>query len=204
MTVVETLEEAHRAQEQMEDLARLAHNVKLIVTQFEEAFLELQDYPEDLSESLCQLTAAADAVAAIAADWVQVSNTNFDPSAPHQRSSPMKRVLQWKGQEHGLHGYWSAYASRRVGGRYHVSKCGGSKNWTGFYEEISYRVEHEPVAHGNRRDLYVQSPLGYSTHAHTLPEAMALAQSDNDRVLAELAKRTACEGRPLLDVKEGA
>jgi hypothetical protein len=71
MTVVETLEEARRAQEQMEDFARLAHHVKLIVTQFVEASLKLQDYPEDLFESLCLLIAAADAVAAIAADWAQ-------------------------------------------------------------------------------------------------------------------------------------
>jgi hypothetical protein len=78
---VETLEEARRAQEQMEDLARLARDVKIIVTQFGDAFHKLQDYPEDLFESLCQLTDAADAVAAIA----QVSNANFDPSAPRQQ-----------------------------------------------------------------------------------------------------------------------
>jgi hypothetical protein len=104
----------------------------------------------------------------------------------------MKRVLHWKGQEQGLHGYWRARASRAVGGEYLISKCGGRKNWTGFYEEISYRVEHRKTAHdGSPRDLYVRLPTGYSTHAHTLPEAEALAQFDNDRVLAELAERTA-------------
>jgi hypothetical protein len=76
---IETLKEAHRAQEQMEDFARLAHSVKLTVEQFENAFRELQDYPENLFESLCQLTAAAGAVAAIAVNWVQVSNASFDP-----------------------------------------------------------------------------------------------------------------------------
>jgi hypothetical protein len=76
---IETLEEARRAQEQMEDFAHLAHSVKLTVEQFENAFRELRDYPEALLESLCQLTDAAGAVAAIAADWAQVSNANFDP-----------------------------------------------------------------------------------------------------------------------------
>jgi hypothetical protein len=82
---IETLEEAARAQAEMEDLARLARDVKIIVTQFEDAFHKLQDYPEDLFDGLCQLTDAADAVAAITTDWAQVSNADFDPSTPRQQ-----------------------------------------------------------------------------------------------------------------------
>jgi hypothetical protein len=78
----ETLEEAVCAQEQMEDLARLAHDVKTIVLRFEDAFHMLQDYPADLFGSLCQLTDAADAVASITLDWAQVSNADFDPNTP--------------------------------------------------------------------------------------------------------------------------
>jgi hypothetical protein len=77
---VETLEETHRAQEQIEDLARLARNVKVVVAHFEGAYRRLQDSPEALLENLCRLTAAADAVAAIAAEWAQVSNADFNPS----------------------------------------------------------------------------------------------------------------------------
>jgi hypothetical protein len=101
-------------------------------------------------------------------------------------------ALRWKGWEQGwCHGHWSARASRAVGGEYKITKCGGTMNWIGHYEEVSYRVEHYRTAHGNMRDLYVRSPIGYRTQAHTLPEAQALAQSDNDRILAELAARTA-------------
>jgi len=80
-THIETLEKAVRAQKQMEDLARLARSVKLTVEQFENAFHELQDYPEHLFEQLCELTNAADAVAAISLDWAQTGNANFDPSS---------------------------------------------------------------------------------------------------------------------------
>jgi len=73
-THIETLEKAVRAQEQMEDLARLAHSVKLTVEQFGNAFHELQDYPEHLFEQLCELTNAADAVAAISLDWAQTGS----------------------------------------------------------------------------------------------------------------------------------
>jgi hypothetical protein len=91
------------------------------------------------------------------------------------------RALRWKGWERGMHGHWSAHASRAVGGKYLITKYGGQKDWTGFYEEVSYRVEHQKIAHGNRRDLYVRPPIGHATAARTLPEAMALAQTDNDQ-----------------------
>jgi hypothetical protein len=101
-------------------------------------------------------------------------------------------TLRWKGWEQGWHyGHWSARASRAVGGEYQIMKAGGTVNCFGLYEEVSYRVEHQEKAHGQRRDLYVRSPIGYRTQARTLAEAMALAQSDNDRILAGLAAHTA-------------
>jgi hypothetical protein len=83
------------------------------------------------------------------------------------------RALRWKGWEQGMHGDWRARASRAVGGEYRISKSGGLKDWTGYYSEVSYRVEHRKTAHGNTRDLYARSPIGRRTSAHTLPEAMA-------------------------------
>jgi hypothetical protein len=77
---VETRQEAARAQEQIEDFARLAHDVKLIVSRLESAFHKLQDCPEALSETLWRLTGAAGDVAAIAAGWAQEGDAGFDPA----------------------------------------------------------------------------------------------------------------------------
>jgi hypothetical protein len=62
-------------------------------------------------------------------------------------------------------------------------------NWLGFYEEIDYEIEYQSrdkIKAGNTGDrLYYPDPLGVRHYARTLPEAMALAQADYERRLAE-------------------
>jgi hypothetical protein len=69
----------------------------------------------------------------------------------------MRGKLNWKGNDETR--YWSALASRAVGGRYSISKYGGP----GFYAEVSYRVEHRTSA-----DLKAgNTGHGLDTTAHT-------------------------------------
>jgi hypothetical protein len=76
---METPEQAERAQCQMEDFARLAHNVKRAVERLEEEFCGLADWPEDIGEKMPQLAATANFVADAALDWARMCNTDFDP-----------------------------------------------------------------------------------------------------------------------------
>jgi hypothetical protein len=78
----ETLEEAHRAQKQIEDFARLAHNVKVAVEALGNASCNLADWPETIDEPLPQLRYAADVVADQTREWAMEGDCDFDPSAP--------------------------------------------------------------------------------------------------------------------------
>jgi hypothetical protein len=91
--------------------------------------------------------------------------------------------LNWKGVDDR---FWRAIASRAVGGRYEIRKCGGDRDWTGFYNEVSYRVDYRSSADlkssNTGRGLYVRRPPDFrGDAAATLLEAMTLAQVDNDK-----------------------
>src|SRR5262245_25288962 len=60
---IETPEQAEAAQQQMEEFARLAHDVKAAVERLKDAFCELADSPTSVAEALVQLSAAAATVA---------------------------------------------------------------------------------------------------------------------------------------------
>jgi hypothetical protein len=77
-------------QEQMENLARLAHGVKLAVERLEDEFCGLGDYPEHLFTSMRRLSAAAKAVADISLDWAQVSNADFEPDNARSEQQPKR------------------------------------------------------------------------------------------------------------------
>jgi hypothetical protein len=76
---IETPEQAAQAQAQMEDFARLAHDVKIAVEALEDAFCGLADWPEHLFETMPELSAAAKTVADNARDWAKVGNADFEP-----------------------------------------------------------------------------------------------------------------------------
>jgi hypothetical protein len=90
--------------------------------------------------------------------------------------------LNWKGDDER---HWRAVAARAVGGRYEIMKCGGGRDWTGFYSGTWYRVDHRSSADikaGNTgRGLSIKRPPDFrSDAALTLLEAMTIAQADND------------------------
>jgi hypothetical protein len=77
----ETLEEATRAQAQIEDFARQAcaawHTVDALIS------LEgLEDWPEGVDEAMDRLIDAVADVGGGALEWAQVGNANFDPFTP--------------------------------------------------------------------------------------------------------------------------
>jgi hypothetical protein len=79
---VETPEEAARSQEQVEEFARLAHNAKIAVEALQNAFCELEDWPEPLDEEMPELGRLAESVASWTHEWAMACNADFDPSTP--------------------------------------------------------------------------------------------------------------------------
>jgi hypothetical protein len=98
------------------------------------------------------------------------------------------KQLNWEGGDQ--YRQWRANASRAVGGKYDIRKCDGEREWTVFYNEVSYDVEYRSrnvIRQGNTgRHLYYRDPLGVRHNARTLPEAMALAQADHDRMVTQI------------------
>ena len=67
----ETPEQAEAAQRQMEEFARLAHDVNTAVEGLRNAFCELDDFPTSIGEAMVQLTAAAATIAHDALSWAE-------------------------------------------------------------------------------------------------------------------------------------
>jgi hypothetical protein len=83
---VETLEQWEQAQAQIEDFARLAHNVKIAAEALATAFRGLADYPYMIEDAMPELSHFAREVAFQAYEWASLSNADFDPA-----SRPSKR-----------------------------------------------------------------------------------------------------------------
>src|SRR5262245_25577581 len=69
-----------RSQAQMEEFARVAHEVKRAVEALEDAFTGLADWPHHLGETMPVLADAAKFIANEAKEWANGSNTKLDPS----------------------------------------------------------------------------------------------------------------------------
>jgi hypothetical protein len=78
--LVETSEQAARAQAQIEDFARRADAVKRAVAALEDAFNQLDDWPYNLGKVLSELKQSASSAAYITCEWATLSNADFDPS----------------------------------------------------------------------------------------------------------------------------
>jgi hypothetical protein len=77
----QTPEQAARAQEQIENFARLAYKVSLAVKELEDEFCGLADFTEAIGDAMPRLSEAAEIIADSALDWARGSNADFDPSA---------------------------------------------------------------------------------------------------------------------------
>jgi hypothetical protein len=69
---MQTPEQARRAQQQIEDFARLAAEVQRAVHELEDAFCGFDDFPVALADTMPRLGAAADDCATIAHEWVDI------------------------------------------------------------------------------------------------------------------------------------
>jgi plasmid stabilization system protein ParE len=69
---IETPEQARRAQQQIEDVARLAAAVQRAVRKLEDEFCGLSDFPEHLAEAMPRLSAAANDCASITREWADI------------------------------------------------------------------------------------------------------------------------------------
>jgi len=68
------------SQEQVEDFACLAHDVKVAVERLERAFAALEGWPEPVGDNVPVLVETAKSIADWAVDWARVSNCDFSPT----------------------------------------------------------------------------------------------------------------------------
>ena len=79
---IETREEVYCSQKRIENFSRRAYEMMVAVETLEDAFIDLDDQPENIREAMSQLSAIGDAIATDALSWARTSNANFDPSGP--------------------------------------------------------------------------------------------------------------------------
>jgi hypothetical protein len=88
------------------------------------------------------------------------------------------KKLNWKNDGNGQS--VTAWASRAVGGKYHVSRREGSD---GVWFEVEHLVNANPGASVRYAGCWDNKPVQHRPIARTWLEAMAAAEADNQRLI---------------------